>query len=83
MQSRGCESSQATFGTLVAIASEAGDMGRVREAWAGLRTSGHEVHISSANSQLMACFVDQGSWADGQKLLKEILSGTIGVKGGS
>ena len=80
MQSRGCESSQATFGTLISIAADVGDTARVREAWAGLRTSGHEIHISSANAQVAACFAPNGNWAEGQRLFRDILSGSLGVK---
>lgn len=60
MRNRGIEATVATFGTLICIASDAGESARVKEAWGWLRASGLEVHITCANAYLQALIKEVG-----------------------
>ena len=60
MCKRGVEPTVATFGTLICIASDAQQSGRVREAWGWLRASGLEVHVTCANAYLQALVAEVG-----------------------
>ncbi|GBF93674.1 hypothetical protein Rsub_06777 [Raphidocelis subcapitata] len=68
MRSRGIEPTAATFGALLAVASEAGAWGRVAEAWGALQASGLPVHVGCANTYLTA-LVKLGDWPAAFQLL--------------
>lgn len=54
MRGRGIEPTAATFGALLTLASDAGEWGRVVEAWGWLQSSGLQVHVGCANTFLGA-----------------------------
>jgi hypothetical protein len=54
MRARGIETTAATFGALLGLASEAGAWARVVEAWGWLQASGLPVHVGCANTYLGA-----------------------------
>lgn len=61
MAARSIAPTAATFGTLLALASDAGAWGRVVEAWAALQASGLPVHVGCANTYLTALLKLVGS----------------------
>ncbi|KAI8468309.1 MAG: hypothetical protein J3K34DRAFT_523015 [Monoraphidium minutum] len=65
MRSRGIEPTAATFGALLALASEGAAWGRVAEAWGWLQASGLPVHVGCANTYLAALLklLKLGDWA--------------------
>lgn len=64
MRRRSIEPTVATYGTLITIASDAQQSGRVKEAWGWLHASGLEVHVTCVNAYLDALIKEVRSCVD-------------------